>query len=461
MPLTGMGGFGASLAGSGGTAAGANASPALFGDGYASPPRSDPFLRGITGFADYAGGSYADPGERFEGAVGQAGNAFLAILKGASPTAPHDRALRQSAREAAKAKAEIGATQALFDAYMPAPRHDARAAAARLAAELGVPLGAAGPASTGSGYPPWRFGMAENPYLTARLSAGSDSGRYETPDPRSGYAAPMVPPHMVRDGFNSASRAAAARLAAHLGVVPPRSGGVMKVGTESPWIGVPPSLAASGYGPYAGLFNYPNRWLDLPRSKLLNSTLPESGADFRAMIAMLEWPGLEQIHELHTKYDYDPEEHGGEGQPGLYQLTQGHKHEMGATDAQGNWNPDYYPGITTRKEFLNDPIAQQRIFHDAMRHYDNQLKSKGAYQHLGQSIEGLIGERITITPSGLLAAAHRQGAEKVRQYLQHQRESGWNTRKWMDQLEWTNPEQATKLKSVEYRLRRLQDVRYN
>ena len=89
MPLTGMGGFGSRLAEFGGTAAGANAATALFGDRYGSRPRYDPFLRGITGFAYRAGGGYADPGARYEGAVGQAGNALLALLKGASPTAPY------------------------------------------------------------------------------------------------------------------------------------------------------------------------------------------------------------------------------------------------------------------------------------------------------------------------------------------------------------------------------------
>ena len=52
------------------------------------------------------------------------------------------------------------------------------------------------------GYPPWRFGMAENPYLTRRLSAGSDTGGYGTSHPGGpGYTAPMAPPHMVREGY--------------------------------------------------------------------------------------------------------------------------------------------------------------------------------------------------------------------------------------------------------------------
>ena len=171
MPLIGMGGLGASPAAAGATAANATAAP--FGNRYGRPPSygSNPFLRGITGFADGAGGGYADPGARYEGAVGQAGNALLAILKGASPTAPYDRALRHSAREAARAKTEIGATQALFDAYMPAPRRNANTAAARLAAELGVPLGAGGTAATRLGYPVLRFGMAQNPYLFGGLGA--------------------------------------------------------------------------------------------------------------------------------------------------------------------------------------------------------------------------------------------------------------------------------------------------
>ena len=166
------------------------------------------------------------------------------------------------------------------------------------------------------------------------------------------------------------------------------------------------------------------------------------------------------MHELHTKYDYDPNKNDGEGQPGLYQLTQGHKHEMGATDAQGNWNPDYYPGITTRKEFLNDPIAQQRIFHDAMRHYDNQLKSKGAYRYLGQTISGIEGD-ITITQAGLLAAAHREGAGATRDYLRHQERYGNVTENWISDPNEVTPKKAEAFRHLERRLRLSQNTPYN
>ena len=135
-------------------------------------------------------------------------------------------------------------------------------------------------------------------------------------------------------------------------------------------------------------------------------------------------------------------------------------HQLGAIDAEGNWNPDYYPGIDSRKEFLNNPTAQQRVFHDAMRDYDRQLRSNRAYDFLGENIVGLK-DAITITDAGLLAAAHRQGAAKVRQYLQRQQDNGWNTRKWINLMDWVAPSEAAKFRSIETRLRLFQNVPYN
>jgi hypothetical protein len=61
--------------------------------------------------------------------------------------------------------------------------------------------------------------------------------------------------------------------------------------------------------------------------------------------------------------------------------------------------------------------------------------------------------QITVTESGLLAAAHRQGAGMVKQYLDHQRRHNWTT----------NPKTFPKNKknqflSVETRLREFQNV---
>ena len=481
MPPIGMGGLGASPAAAGANTA--NATAALFGGAGARPSYGgNSFLLGHPGGA-YAGGRYTDPGVRYRQAMGQGTNALLGVMSapgGDAPDGPQRRALRASARALAAAKADLDAEMSLtFTGYGPLERGDpaTRAEAARLARKLGFdqygppgtttawpPRGRGGGAASlpGVGTPPWRFGMGGNPYLYRHLSAGSDTGRYNDSHAGGpGNTAPTAPPHMVREGFYAATRAAAARLAAQLGVASPASRGATTATAVSPWLGVPPSLAASGYGTYKGHFNYPNRWLDLPRSKLPDSTLPESGADFRAMIAMQEHqPDIKQVHELHTTYDYDPEEHGGKGQYGLYQLTPGELYQLGATDAQGNWNPDYYPGINSHSEFVNDPIAQQRVFHDAMRDYDRQLASKGTYDFLGQTITGLEGD-IVITEAGLLGAAHRQGAGATRDYLRHQERYGNVTENWINDVGKVSADDAEAFRRVERRLRLLQKTPYN
>ena len=547
MPLIGMGDFGARLAGAGGSAAGANATAALFGQGYGlqpsyggnsftlglpgagsgSPPRYNPFLSGITGFADRAGRGTTDPGaaprgaERFTAFVDRAAQAWDAAL-GGSPThtPPHLAGAGfgnrygspsysgnpfvlgllggQSARDAAAAKADINATQALFGTGYGWPsRSDptTRAETARLAAEWSGGLFGSGRATTawpprgrGSGvtdaatssfgtrYPPWRFDMAQNPYLSGRLGAdlglgGLGAGRETAGWPPRGRGPAGFAARDARGGIwpSLSGPPDGATLSAgtegwgrETTAWPPRGRGGAGM-AESPWLGVPPSLAASGYGPYAGLFNYPNRWLDRPRSKLPNSTLPEPGAVFREEIAKLENPGFETIQELYSKrYGYDPDaaENEGKGQPGVYQITKTQKQQIGAMDESGNWNPDYYPGISSRKDYLDNRFAQERIFHDVMRDYDDQLMCKGAYDFLGENIVGLK-DAITVTDAGLLAAAHRQGPEKVRQYLQRQQDNGWNTRKWINLMDWVAPSDAAKFRSIETRLRLLQNVPYN
>ena len=172
----------------------------------------------------YAGGCYTDPGVRYKRAIGQGTHALLGVLSapgGDAPDGQHRRALRQSARALATAKADLDAEMSLtFTGYGPlSSRSDpaTRAEAARLARKLGFdqygppgattawpPRGRGGGAASlpGVGTPPWRFGMGESPYLDRHLSAGSDIGRYNASNPGGpGYTAPMAPPHMVRKGY--------------------------------------------------------------------------------------------------------------------------------------------------------------------------------------------------------------------------------------------------------------------
>ncbi len=220
MPHIGMGGLGARPAGAGATAA-ADATAALFG-GSGPPPSygGNPFVLGPLGGGYGAGGRSTDPRARYDRAIQQGANALFGMLRtpgGDAPDGPYALALANSARAVAAANADFDAEGSLFGTgygTLTPGNQATRAAAARLAAELGVgPLGSGyattawpprgrGGAAT-SGTPPWRFGMAQNPYLTRHLSAGTDTGRYDAANPGGpGYTAPMAPPHMVREGYH-------------------------------------------------------------------------------------------------------------------------------------------------------------------------------------------------------------------------------------------------------------------
>ena len=77
-------------------------------------------------------------------------------------------------------------------------------------------------------------------------------------------------------------------------------------------------------------------WLDFPRTKYPNSTLPEPGVPFREAVARHENPGFDTIQELYSeRRGYSPDEHGGEGQDGVYRTTAGEKQQIGAFDEGG------------------------------------------------------------------------------------------------------------------------------
>ena len=134
------------------------------------------------------------------------------------------------------------------------------------------------------------------------------------------------------------------------------------------------------------------------------------------------------------------------GALGRYQMRSGILQDIGMKDATGNWTGKH--GITSGQDFLNDPVVQEKVLEEAMMTYRLQLKRKGAFDKLGTVIDGLK-RKITITEAGLAAAAHRQGAEKVRQHLEHQEANGWKS----DFSNVADPEDTPKFKAIEKRLR--------
>ncbi len=140
------------------------------------------------------------------------------------------------------------------------------------------------------------------------------------------------------------------------------------------------------------------------------------------------------------------DENPSSGAWGRYQLTPTARRDIGLERLDGSLTGKY--GVNTKKEFLNDPVAQEKAFADVMKRNEQQLRAKNnnAVQHLGRQIDG-IKAKFKISMSGLLAAAHRRGAGAVRQHLDHQKAN-----KWVSNPK-TFPAGADVFKSIETRLR--------
>ncbi len=69
-------------------------------------------------------------------------------------------------------------------------------------------------------------------------------------------------------------------------------------------------------------------------------------------------------------------------------------------------------GVNSLSDFLNSPQAQENAQIIFMKRQWRYLKAVGADKYVGKIIKGY-----TITPSGLLAAAHLKGAGSVSKYL--------------------------------------------
>jgi hypothetical protein len=125
----------------------------------------------------------------------------------------------------------------------------------------------------------------------------------------------------------------------------------------------------------------------------------------------------------HKNHGYQQRNQGSNAL-GRYQFTEKALIDVGLKTSDGQWTGKY--GIRTDQDFLNDPEVQERALSDYLARNEIQLQQKGAKRFIGQTIAGERG-RFTITEAGLASAAHRRGAEGVRQYLDHQRNNGWTS----------------------------------
>ena len=132
---------------------------------------------------------------------------------------------------------------------------------------------------------------------------------------------------------------------------------------------------------------------------------------------------------------------------GRYQMQKDALIDGGWKDRDGTWSEKANEaGIRTDKDFLANPDAQEQAFTDALQAYHDQLSNDGARSYVGQTVKDSTGNPLVVAEAGILAAAHKQGARAVRQYL--------------DPVARTHlkPQQ---LKNIEGRLRYAADIPYD
>ena len=106
---------------------------------------------------------------------------------------------------------------------------------------------------------------------------------------------------------------------------------------------------------------------------------------------------------------------------GRYQMTRIGLEAAGMMDGAGKWTGKYR--VHSRAEFLADPEAQEKALTDYLNDNIRQLQAKGAFTHIGETIDGLKA-RFPVTRAGIIAAAHREGANATRDYLNRIGENG-------------------------------------
>ena len=78
----------------------------------------------------------------------------------------------------------------------------------------------------------------------------------------------------------------------------------------------------------------------------------------------------------------------------------------------------------SEREFLNNPVAQEKALEAFMQDAKRQFTVFGIWQKAGSTIQTTKGS-VIVTENGLLAAAHKEGPPRVRDYIRHvERHSG-------------------------------------
>ncbi|WBV43660.1 hypothetical protein [Pseudoroseomonas cervicalis] len=133
------------------------------------------------------------------------------------------------------------------------------------------------------------------------------------------------------------------------------------------------------------------------------------------------------------------------GALGRYQMLPIALRDIGWMDAGGGWTQRAAAaGVRSTADFLARPAAQEAAMADYLHRAEQQLSANGALGQAGRRLRGLDGQPILLTRTGLVAAAHRQGAGAVAKWLEHRMEQPAAP---------LSPAERSRFQSIETRLR--------
>lgn len=108
------------------------------------------------------------------------------------------------------------------------------------------------------------------------------------------------------------------------------------------------------------------------------------------------------------------------GALGRYQFTPLTLQDLGWRTAQGAWTQlAERHGVRSEQDFLANHAAQESAMSMFLRRVEVQLERNGAAAHQGATLRGIGGTEITLTESGMMAAAHRRGAGMLARWIAH------------------------------------------
>ncbi len=84
-------------------------------------------------------------------------------------------------------------------------------------------------------------------------------------------------------------------------------------------------------------------------------------------------------------------------------------------------------GVQSLEDWWRNAPAQEEAMRDFSRRNEEQAAKKGLWDRLGLVYQGRKGQ-IAITPAGIAAAVHREGAGGTRRYLDKLAKNGWDSK---------------------------------